>query len=570
MDVATVPGARPASPVAARRNIASVLLGMMGPPLAAMALVTVGLIAWNFSHQRGFAEAEMVRTARALSVALDRQLLVTTSALESLAVALADDRDPEHAYRMVQDIKARHPYWSHVTLRTAAGDVLFTTAVPFGTPMQGDNSMDVLVEKAVATGRPQISNLLYGPIAQPPVVAVLVPVSRKDGSADVLVAVVATAKWQELLREEGVAEGWVAGIIDRNGIVVARTRGAERFVGKPAPGWVLDAIGKSPDGWAEGPALEGEALSLAFSRSAVSGWSLAFAAPASLFEQPMRRSLWLAAAVSGATILAALVFVLAYARRLSRSMAGLVRTVDVLRRPGGALPPTPVSASAELASVYESMRDASLYLLRVEQERTTAMRELQHRVKNDLQAIMGLIAMERFQSPCAGSCAMLDELEGRIEALRLVHSRLYDARRVGTVELGGYLRELCGNAVALYGRSHHGGITLAVHADDIEVGHDVAVPLGLIVNEFVTNSAKHAFPQRPGRIMLDLALMETGHVRLLLADDGIGLPVERARSSGLQLIGLLAQQVGAEPEWAVGAGTSLQLSFLVAAVAEAA
>ncbi|MBP2233319.1 two-component sensor histidine kinase [Azospirillum agricola] len=569
MDVATVLGARLASILAVRRNIACGLLSVVVPPLVAMALVAIGLIAWNFSHQRRFAEAEMVRTARALSVALDRQLLITTSALESLAVALTEDDDLERAYHMAQDVKAKHPYWSHVTLRTASGDVLFTTSAPLGTAVRGTSAVDGLVKDVADTGRPRISDLLYGPIAQAPVAAVLVPVPRRDAAARVLVAVVTATKWQEMLWEEGIAEGWVAGIIDRTGIVVARTRGAERFVGKPAPGWVLDALGKAPSGWAEGPALEGEPLSLAFSRSALSGWTVAFAAPASLFEQPLRRSLWLAAAVSGTAMMAALAFVLAYARRLSRSMAGLVRTVDAMRQPGAALPPAP-AASAELALVYESMRDANLHLLRAEQERTTAMRELQHRVKNDLQAIMGLISMERFKTGCAGSCGILDELEGRIETLRLVHSRLYEARQVGTVELGGYLRELCANVVALYGRSHPGGITLTAQVDNIHVSHDVAVPLGLIVNEFVTNSAKHAFPQRPGRITLDLAVTEAGQVRLRLADDGVGLAVERARSSGLQLIEMLAQQIGAEPEWAAGVGTSLQLSFQVEAMAEAA
>ncbi|NYZ17101.1 hypothetical protein HL658_31545 [Azospirillum sp. RWY-5-1] len=568
MTISSASNIWPLSHDTARWKISHGLFNMMAVVLAPMALVAIGITAWNLSYQRRFAETEMERTVHAMAVALDRQILVTIAALQSLAIGMADDPNSERAYRIAQEVKAKHPYWSHVSLRQAGENLRFSTALPFGAPIPSPNPVDPLVAKTLATGQPQVSDLMYGPIAQAPVAAVLVPVPAKDGPTLVLIAVVTATKWEKLLQEQGVAAGWVAGIIDAKGVVIARTRAAEQFVGKPAPGWVLDAIRQAADGRAEGPALEGEPLSLVYSRSAMSGWTVAFAAPASELEVPLWRSMWLSVAVSSMMMMVAAFVVLAYARRLSRSVIGLSRVAEAMERPGADLPSIPASASAELALVYASTHTASRHLRKTVEEHTTAMRELQHRVKNDLQAIISLITMERFQTGCAGSCAILSELESKIEVLRLVHSRLYDASQVGTIELGGYLRELCEHVVALYGRGRAEPIMFKATVGEVRVDHSTAASLGLIANEFITNSAKHAFPGRAGTITLDLWAGEEGRGWLRLADDGIGMAASRSRSSGTNLIERLADQVGAEPEWSVVGGTSLLLSFAVETAAE--
>jgi two-component sensor histidine kinase len=108
--------------------------------------------------------------------------------------------------------------------------------------------------------------------------------------------------------------------------------------------------------------------------------------------------------------------------------------------------------------------------------------------------------------------------------------------------------------------------------DKVFVPHAVAVSLGLITNEFVTNSSKHAFPKKPGTISLTLEALGTRQINLTLADDGVGIPPRNRRSSGLQLIAGLADQLGADVEWDVGAGTTLclRLSGTFATVQDAA
>lgn len=561
MSPAVSSSAQPPLGAASRQHIGGHLLRVVVAALASMALIALGLLAWNMASQRRLAEAEMGRTVQAIAAALDQQLLVTTTALQSLASTMEEAADPERLYRIAQNVRTNHPYWSHAFLRDDAGKVIFTTAVPLGPPIAGTDPVVPWITAALATGQPQVSNLLYGPIAQGPVAVVLVPARGPDGRRYVLGAAVTAAKWAALLHDQQIPPGWVAGVIDRDGVVVARTRAAERFVGQPAPDWVRETIRTAPHGHASGPALEGEALSLVFARSAVSGWTVAFAAPAKVFEAPMRRSLMLAAAVCVLALGLASLLVLGYARRLSRAVVGLARVAEAMREPGAALPPSPGTNLAELASVYESMQTTDAHLRRAEEQRLTAMRELQHRVKNDLQAILSLIALESGQSNGAETHRILGELQGRVEALRLVHSRLYEASRVGAVEVGGYLRELCTNAVDLYGRSVAGGVTLRASVCEVHVDHNTAVSLGLIANEFITNSAKHAFPDGAGTITLDLDVPQPGAVSLTLADDGIGIPKGRTRASGLQLIATLAEQVGAEPEWTVGPGTRLRVVF---------
>lgn len=542
------------------RTIGSRLVLLVLAVSGTMALTMAGLTAWDAARQRSLARDEMARAVRALAVALDQEILKTTAAIETLGASLAEDGDTGRLHRVAKAVVARQPYWSNLTLRDAAGRPVLTTALPFGATVPGTAAVVPFVDEALASGRAQVSDLFDGPIVGAPVTSVFVPVETGQGGRYVLGATISASGWAWLLQEQQVPAGWIAGIVDRAGTVVARTVQPERSVGRRAPGWMLDAIRAAPTGAAEGPSQDGVPTSLVFARSVVSGWTVALAAPTALLDAPLRRALRLSAAAA-AGLVVALGLALAFARRLSRSLAGLARVIETLRDPGASLPVPPRSEVAELEALYRSLREAGARLRGAEEHRETLMRELQHRAKNDLQAITSLIALEG-RAASAETGGVLADLQGRVEALRLAHSRLYDAGEVGTVELGGYLGELCANAIALHGGSRGKTIALRAETEPVRVGHDLAVSLGLIANEFVTNSSKHAFA-RGGTITLRLGREEgrPDRIRLRLGDDGIGIPEDRARSSGTALIEMLAEQIGAETEWSAAGGTSLGLSF---------
>ena len=152
-----------------------------------------------------------------------------------------------------------------------------------------------------------------------------------------------------------------------------------------------------------------------------------------------------------------------------------------------------------------------------------------------------------------------------MQALGAVHEKLYTVNHPTRVPLEGYLRELCEHLLDFHGLRAD-GIAFDWRASDITVAADTALHLGLIANEFVSNSLEHAFPERRGRITVALERVAPDRARLTLTDDGVGLPpgADRAGGLGLRMIALLARQVRGELGWEEGdgsRGTRLVLSF---------
>jgi two-component sensor histidine kinase len=557
---------------AVKQSIRVDLLKIVIAALASMFLITAGSTIWNAWSQRKLAEAEMTRTVHAISVGIDDSLLMTIAALEGVAAALVEESRVETLYAIALAVKAKRPEWSEVMLHNAAGEPIFTTALPLGSSVSQTGPRALWVKEAMTKDGHQISHLMHSHIANADVAAVFHRGITKEGTRFGLSVLITADKWTRLLQELPMPAGWVAGIIDRNGIVIAGTRRASEAVGKRAPEWILDAVRSASDGHAVGPAFEGEQLSVAYTRSNVSGWTIAFAAPASSMEAPLRQALIVAVAGNGLALGIGLLLVLTFARRLFRSLDWLARTADAMIVPSSSVSAAPSPMAREVDAVHAAIRRVGTHFTAADKRQRTSMRELQHRVGNELQAVMSLIAMAGKGSQSEECRHVLHDLQGRIDVLCRAHARLGGGGDSETVELGAFLRDVCIHAIALYGCRADGRIAFQAHTGQVQVGHDIAVSLGLITNEFVTNSAKHAFPRMPGTISLELKVLGAQQISLTLSDDGVGIPCQNARSSGLQLIAGLAEHLGAHAEWGVGAGTSLrlQLSDSVAPVQKAA
>jgi two-component sensor histidine kinase len=217
---------------------------------------------------------------------------------------------------------------------------------------------------------------------------------------------------------------------------------------------------------------------------------------------------------------------------------------------------------------YANMLAAAVERLRVGDElraRTIEVerlfRELQHRVKNNLQVIIGLMQL---QARCAGTpetLAALQAVRRRVDALRLLHDKFYLAGDVDRVDLGAYLSELAGTLLRFH-EDAPGRIRLVLEMGQQIVPPEQAAPLGLIVHEFVANSLRHAFDGREGSIGLRLEPARGGEVRVVLWDDGRGFPGAPSGGTGMRLMERLAQQLSARAIWAgSGRGTRLTLVF---------
>ena len=190
------------------------------------------------------------------------------------------------------------------------------------------------------------------------------------------------------------------------------------------------------------------------------------------------------------------------------------------------------------------------------------LHELQHRIKNDFAIVNGLVHLEsRAGSPEVK--AALARVHGRMEALSLVHDQLHTSGRVGRVDLGGYLKALC--AAQSGALAADGGARLTFMGEAIETTHDAAIPVGLIVNELVTNAVKHAFPagQGPerGTIAVELRRAGPNSAEVCVSDDGVGMDRDAPGSTGMKLIPMLVRQLGGELTHPEGPGTRARLNF---------
>jgi two-component sensor histidine kinase len=192
------------------------------------------------------------------------------------------------------------------------------------------------------------------------------------------------------------------------------------------------------------------------------------------------------------------------------------------------------------------------------QKRTLLLTEMQHRVKNNFQTMMAMIQLRRSRIPTELGRSLADECVDGIMAMSLAHEQLSPTRSGEVVELSAYLRALVSSI-----SKPHEGIAIEVAADEIEVGIDEAVPLGLIVNEAITNAVKYAFPEGKGRIQVLLSTARQGEAVLCVIDDGVDGTEAREGGLGLKLMTGLARQLRGqiEHEAAPQSGTAVRVRF---------
>ncbi len=201
---------------------------------------------------------------------------------------------------------------------------------------------------------------------------------------------------------------------------------------------------------------------------------------------------------------------------------------------------------------------AELERLLVEKERLLG--ELQHRVRNNLQTITSLVRMQQRRARSTEARRELLAVARRIETLNLVYTKLYATTDVERVDLGTYLGELSATLLWLHA-DEAPGVRVRSDVERLMVRLDRAVPIGLIVNEFVTNSFKYAFDGAGGQIGLEVSQHPQGTASLRLWDDGKGMVGERRAETGLVLIDAFVRQIGARAVWSLDAGTRLTVTF---------
>lgn len=197
-------------------------------------------------------------------------------------------------------------------------------------------------------------------------------------------------------------------------------------------------------------------------------------------------------------------------------------------------------------------------------EKEVLLKEVHHRVKNNLQIIASLLDLQANNITDTATADLLHESRNRVRSMALIHEHLYGTNELARINLPDYVRDLCSNLAASYGLPD---VRVDSQVEDLSLDIDTAIPCGLIINELVSNALKYAFPEGRGRVLVEVESApdgEVGHVMRVI-DDGVGLPAgvdpTDSPSLGLQLVTALARQIRGDLEFSSDQGVRMEIRF---------
>jgi two-component sensor histidine kinase len=201
------------------------------------------------------------------------------------------------------------------------------------------------------------------------------------------------------------------------------------------------------------------------------------------------------------------------------------------------------------------------------QEKSVLLKEMHHRVKNNLQVISSLLYLQEDRIEDPHFKTIIRECRNQVFSMALIHEDLYRSENLRSLDFGVYIRNLVNRLFTAY--RVEGAISFVPVVESLSFGIDKAIPCGLIVNELCTNALKYAFPDgfaaRAPEIRIELRRKETGRISLIVGDNGVGLPkgfrFPGSRSLGMQIIARLVDQIGGAIRLEGAVGTCFVIEF---------
>ena len=218
-----------------------------------------------------------------------------------------------------------------------------------------------------------------------------------------------------------------------------------------------------------------------------------------------------------------------------------------------------------LLLAYKAIRNKfkiNILLRKQNNEKEFLLKEIHHRVKNNLEVVSSLLSLQSAQIDDPNVLGAMQESQHRVQSMSMIHQKLYMGKNLATIEMKDYFENLSAFIVDAYGVQTRVSVTVAMESFELDV--DSAIPIGLIVNELITNSLKHAFPDgRFGKIQI--TLKKTGTLlQLDVIDDGVGQVIATGATGkgfGSHLIALLTKQLDGKMELNTHRGTSVSFKF---------
>jgi signal transduction histidine kinase len=322
--------------------------------LPAWVCVMIGIGSF-YQRERDHLAQSTVATARALAVALDRELSGTTVATQVLAGSPVLESDDFAAFHREASKVIPLVLGSNFVLSDLSGQQIVDTLLPYGTLLPIHGNMPLL-RHTVATGRPAIGSVLIGSALNKPKVSIEVPVVRGGIIRYTLGVGMFSERLNELLLQQRLSENWVAAIIDASGTIAAHNRNPELHVGHKAAPLLLAAMKQGSEGVAETISVEGTQLFSAFSRSAFSDWTVAIGIPVAELSGSLNAFLLIGSA--GALILLGIGLALAVyqSKQIALAVQSLIPPALALGR--GEMPQIPPSSVREADDVARALERA--------------------------------------------------------------------------------------------------------------------------------------------------------------------------------------------------------------------
>lgn len=362
-------------------------------PVVLFAVIIVYQLA---NQEQAEAERRMLQAARTMSSTVEREFSGTTHTLEALAASeQLYQGDLEGFYQEARRILQSQPTWLTVILLSPDGQQLVNSRQPFGQPLPPVNEPASL-QQVIKTGEPTVGNLARGKLGQNLAFPVRVPVTYEGRLQYILTAAIAPQSLADVVDEQNPVDGeWTRTIVDGQGIVVARTRDPERFVGQRGTPSFLKSIAAEPEGVFQNRTLDGVKVYVAFSRVRDLPWTVAVTVPVDVIQRPTRQAMGLVIGSGFALLLLSGVGAFMLARQISRSITSAALAAEALAR--GEYPQANLLSIREVILLGQSLEFAANLLSQRERERAEHLAraeaakeeaEAANRIKDEFLAVL--------------------------------------------------------------------------------------------------------------------------------------------------------------------------------------
>ena len=538
-----------------RPGLGAHLLFVVLVALVPMIVFSVGVAFALWNYQRNEVHHGVQATARALAIAVDRELANFTSTLEALAASSElDDNRLRGFYEECQRVLPTQPGWRTILLLRPTGEHVLNLLVPFGDPLPSVGDREHL-RRVAQTQQPGLSDLFLGNISRLPTIDIAVPVMREGRMVYILVAGLGPEAFDDILQAQHVRTDGIAAIFDADDRFVARNRDSAQYIGLRPIEPLLAHMRATPEGVARLPVYDSPSVYSAWRRLPSSRWTVTVGIPAAPIESTLARGLGILVASGLSLLLLGMTLAIMLGRRVASSIGEVSRAAVALAR--GQPLPLVTSNVAEVAELTAALENAAALLRHESEQRQHAederglllaseqsarvRAEAANRAKDEFLAMLG----HELRNPLAaiGNAVQVLDLIGtqdqrgiraqdviarQTRHLARLMDDLLDVGRgiTGKIVLDRRPMDLAAAAAHMVSTLGVAGKTgehaLTLETEPVWIVGD-ATRIEQIIGNLVTNALKYTPAGGDVRVTVR---SEQGGAVLQVADNGVGIPAE--------------------------------------------